>query len=211
MKVICYASRTLTSADRNYYLHSGKLEFLTWKWSVTEKFQDYLYYANEFTVYSDNNPLLYVTSTAKLNATGMRWVSELTDFNFKVKYRLGKRSQDCDYLSQIPVEDKFSSYTEENNLDNFKIFVNSISNVENNWLTVTAKQPEILETYLNLKPDKEPIKIDCETQKYEQLNNKIISSIFEAVYHKTNPVLKIKNQIVEKAKLFKLLAISKNE
>ena len=150
-------------------------------------------------------------STAKLNAIGMRWISELAEFNFKVKYRLGKSSQDCDYLSQNSVQDKFSSYTEEIDLDNFKIFVNSISNVENNWLTVTAKQPEILETYLNLKPDKEPIKIDCETQKYEQLNNTIISSIFEAVYHKTNPVLKIKNQFVEKAKLFKLLAISKNE
>ena len=126
MKVISYASRTLTPAEKNYHLHSGKLEFLALKWSVTEKFRDYLYYANEFTVYSDNNPLSYVMSTAKLNATGMRWVSELADFNFKVKYRPGKSSQDCDYLSRNPVEDKFSSYTEETDLDNFKIFVHSI-------------------------------------------------------------------------------------
>ena len=76
MKVISYASRTLTPAKKNYHLHSGKLEFLVLKWSVTEKFRDYLYYANKFTVYSDNNPLLYVMSTAKLNATGMRWASE---------------------------------------------------------------------------------------------------------------------------------------
>ena len=71
--------------------------------------------------------------TAKLNATGMRWVP-------------GKNSQDCDYLSQNCVEDKFLSYTGETDLDNIKIFVNSISNIENNWLTVTARQPEILET-----------------------------------------------------------------
>ena len=79
MKVISYAFRTLTPAEKNYHLHSGKLEFLALKWSVTEKFRDYLYYANEFTVYSDNSPLSYVMRTAKLNATGMRWVSELAD------------------------------------------------------------------------------------------------------------------------------------
>ena len=38
-------------------------------------------------------------STAKLNATGMSWVSKLADFNIKVKCRTGKSSQDCDYLS----------------------------------------------------------------------------------------------------------------
>ena len=58
MKVISYASRALTPIEKNYYLHSGKFEFLTLKWSVTEQFRDYLYYANEFTVYSYNNPLL---------------------------------------------------------------------------------------------------------------------------------------------------------
>ena len=162
MKVISYASLTLTPAEKNYHLHSGKLEFLALKWCVTETFRDCLYYANEFTVYFDNNTLPYVMSTAKLNATVMRWVSELADVNFKVKCRPGKSSQDCDYLSRNPVEDKFSSYTEETDLDYFKIFVNSISKVENDWLTVTANQPKILETYLHLKSDKGLIKIDVE-------------------------------------------------
>ena len=99
-----------------------------------------------------------------------------------------------------PVEDKFSSYTEETDLDNFKIFVNSISNVENNWLTVTAKQPETLETYLNLKL--EFIKIDCETLKYEQFNDRIISPILEAVSSQNRLSFKDQNQLVEKAKLF---------
>ena len=198
MKAISYASRTLTPAGKNYHLHSGKLEFLALKWSVTEKFWDYLYYANEFTVCSDNNPLSYVMSTAKLNATGMRWISELADFNFKVKYTLGKSSQDCDYLSRNPVEE---SYTEETDLGSFKIFVNSISNVENNWLTVTAKQSKILETYLNLKPDKELIKINCETLKYEQLNDRIISPIFEAVSSQNRPSFKDQKSMCRKSKV----------
>ena len=97
-----------------------------------------------------------------------------------------------------PVEDKFSSYTEETDLDNFKIFVNSISNVENNWLTVTAKQHETLETYLNLKL--EFIKIDCETLKYEQFNDRIISPILEAVSSQNRLSFKDQKSIGRKSK-----------
>lgn len=37
LRVIGYGSITLTSAERNYNLHSGKLEFLALKWVVCEK------------------------------------------------------------------------------------------------------------------------------------------------------------------------------
>ena len=52
--VIAYASRSLNKAERNYPAH--KLEFLALKWSVREKFKDYLYGQN-FTVFTDNNPM----------------------------------------------------------------------------------------------------------------------------------------------------------
>ena len=125
----------------------------------------------------------------------------MAEFDFKVKYRPEKSGQDCDYLSRNPAEDKISSYAEETDLENFKIFVNSISNVENNWLAATAKQPEILETYLNLKPDKELIKIDCETL-WINLMIELFHLFSKVLHHKTDPVLKIRNQYVEKAKLF---------
>lgn len=103
LKVIGYGSRTLTPAEKNYRLHSGKLEFLALKWSVTERFRDYLFYAPAVTIYSDNNPLTYVMTTAKLNATGHRWVSELADFNITLKYRPGKVNIDADFLSRAPL------------------------------------------------------------------------------------------------------------
>ncbi|KAL6483733.1 hypothetical protein MHYP_G00086050 [Metynnis hypsauchen] len=102
LRVIGYGSRTLTQAERNYHLHSGKLEFLALKWAICEKFRDYLFYAPHFTVYTDNNPLTYVMSTAKLNAVGHRWVGELADFCFDVKYRPGRANIDADTLSRIP-------------------------------------------------------------------------------------------------------------
>ena len=67
--VIAYASRGLRDSERNYPAH--KLEFLHLMWAVTDKFHDYLY-GNNFTVYTDNNPLTYVLSSAKLDATGHR-------------------------------------------------------------------------------------------------------------------------------------------
>ena len=71
-RVIAYGSRTLSPAE--------KQEFLALKWAVTEKFRDHLHYAPSFTVYTEKNPLTYVLSTAKLNATGQRWVVELSGF-----------------------------------------------------------------------------------------------------------------------------------
>ena len=103
-RVICYGSRTLSEAEKNYHFHSGKLEFLALKWAITDRFADYLSYAPHFMVYTDNNPLTYVLSTAKLNAIGMRWVNELADYNFTIKYRPGKENIDADYLSRNPMD-----------------------------------------------------------------------------------------------------------
>jgi hypothetical protein len=101
-RVISYAWRRLTKSERNYPAH--KMEFLALKWAVTEKFMDYLY-GNSFTVYTDNNSLTYILTTAKLDATGHRWLEELFNYNFKIVYRPGKSNQDADRLRRVS-EDK---------------------------------------------------------------------------------------------------------
>ena len=53
-------------------------------------------------MYTDNNPLTYVLTTAKLDATGQRWIANLTNYNFKIHYRSGKTNIDADALSRIP-------------------------------------------------------------------------------------------------------------
>ena len=40
IRVIAYASRSLTSAETNYHLHAGKLEFLA-QLVITDQFRDY--------------------------------------------------------------------------------------------------------------------------------------------------------------------------
>ena len=83
-------------------MHSGKLEFLGLKWAVTERFADYLRYGPPFVIYTDNNPLTYILTTAKLNAVGMRWANDLADFQFSIKYCPGKEKVDADCLSRRP-------------------------------------------------------------------------------------------------------------
>ena len=97
-RVVSYASRSLRPSKKNYPAH--KLEFLALKWSVTDKFHDYLYGTN-FEVLTDNNPLTYVFTTAKWDATGHRWLAELSNYNFTIKYRSGKKNADADGLSRL--------------------------------------------------------------------------------------------------------------
>ena len=100
-RVITYASRSLSKTEKNYDAH--KLEFLALKWSVTERFHEYLY-GGKFNVYTDNNPLTYVLTTAKLDATGQRWIANLANYDFKIFYHSGKFNVDADSLSRIPWE-----------------------------------------------------------------------------------------------------------
>ena len=102
--MVSFASRTLSDPECNYHLHSGKLEFLALKWSVTQRFADYLSCGPPFTVYTDNNPLTYVMSTSKLNAAGLRWVGELAQFNFSLKYKPGRKHGDADGLSRVSAD-----------------------------------------------------------------------------------------------------------
>ena len=113
-RIISLASRTLTPAEKNYFMHSGKLEFLALKWSVAEKFSNYLLNCPTFEVVTDNNPLTYVLTTAKLNSTGLRWVAELANYNFSIKYRKGKKHIDADFLSRNPIEE-FEDLKKETN------------------------------------------------------------------------------------------------
>ena len=99
--VIAYASQTLAKSEKNY--DAQKLEFLAVKWSVTERFHEYLY-SGEFEVYTDNNPLTYILTTAKLDVTGQRWVASLANYNFKIFYKSGKLNVKAGALSRMPWE-----------------------------------------------------------------------------------------------------------
>ena len=109
-RVIAYASRGLSHSEKNYSVH--KLEFLSLKWAIVDKFNDYLY-GTTFTVFTDNNPLTYILTSAKLDATGHRWLAALACYNFDIKYRPGTTAKDADALSRQSKPDHIQTVTNE--------------------------------------------------------------------------------------------------
>ena len=102
MKPVAYASKSLCQSERNYPAH--KLEFLALKWAVTDRFKDYMYHSKDTTVMTDNNPLTYVLTSAKLDATGHRWLASLANYDFTIRYKPGNTNQDADALSRRPTD-----------------------------------------------------------------------------------------------------------
>ena len=100
LRILGLGSRTLVGAEKKY--HSSKLEFLGLKWVIGDHFRDYLYYAEYFDVYTDFNPLTYINTSCKLNATGQRWVNVLTNFQFYVNYQPSIQNNVADLLSRFP-------------------------------------------------------------------------------------------------------------
>ena len=92
MRVIAYASHSISNAECHY--HSSKLEFLALKWVVCNRFHEYLY-GGTFDVYTDKNQLTYVLTTAQ------QWVTSLASYNLKIYYKCGKQNVKADALNRI--------------------------------------------------------------------------------------------------------------
>ena len=106
--VITYASHMLIKAEKKYDAH--KLEFVALKWSISEWFHEYLY-GGQFEVFTDNNPLTYTLTTAKLDTMGQQWVAGLANYHFSIHYHSGRQNVDADALSQVKWEEDESTTT----------------------------------------------------------------------------------------------------
>ena len=83
---------------RDYSL--AKIKLMALKWSVCDKFKDYLL-GSKFTAFMDNNLLCYIKSS-KLGAAQILWLSELVLYDFNIVYRSGKSNLVKDALSSRP-------------------------------------------------------------------------------------------------------------
>ena len=94
-RVIANASRNLKPSEKNYAAH--KLEFLALKWSMNKIFHDYMVVCLRFLL----TIILLRTFSPQQNLMPLdkRWVASLSDFNFTIKYRSGKKNADADGLS----------------------------------------------------------------------------------------------------------------
>ncbi len=98
VRPICFASRRTSDTEKNYPAH--KLEMLALKWSIVNKFKDYIAY-NKIEVFTDNNPLIYVMKKLEIDALTQRWIAELSRYDFEIFYRTGSSNKAADALSRL--------------------------------------------------------------------------------------------------------------
>ncbi|GBO23854.1 Transposon Ty3-G Gag-Pol polyprotein [Araneus ventricosus] len=102
---IAYASRTLTSTERNYsQLDKEALSII----AGVKKFH-YFLYGHTFTLVTDHQPLLGLFNKMKLtpdilSPRMLRWSQMLNAYNFTIIHRPGKKIQNADALSRLPLE-----------------------------------------------------------------------------------------------------------
>ena len=102
---ICFASRTLSSAERNYAQLEKEALAIVY---ALRKFHNYLWSQKNFTVITDHKPLLGIFSNTKnispmSSARIQRWGLLLQAYNFTLRHRSGALLGTADALSRLPL------------------------------------------------------------------------------------------------------------
>jgi hypothetical protein len=93
---IAFASRALTSAERNYAATEG--ECLAVKWAV-DKFHYYLH-GRHWLLRTDHKALEWLNTARFTNSKLERWAMQLQEYDFDVEYIQGSTNTVADYLSR---------------------------------------------------------------------------------------------------------------
>ena len=93
-----------------------------------------MFYSPYFEVYTDFNPLTYIKTSCKVNATGQRWVNELASFNVFIHYKPGAQNHVVDTLSGLPIhkDNCISEYSELRDTGEINLILDAAVNQQEN-------------------------------------------------------------------------------
>lgn len=103
--VIAYASRLLSEPEQNYTTTEKECLALVW---ATKKFKPYLE-GYHFTAVTDHIALKWLLKLHEPSGRLARWVMELQQYDFDIKYRKGTLNRVADALSRQPIRDVTSA------------------------------------------------------------------------------------------------------
>ncbi|MCW4336191.1 MAG: RNase H-like domain-containing protein [Candidatus Thiodiazotropha endolucinida] len=95
-RVIAYASRALNKAEKNYCI--TEKELLAVRYFV-DYFRQYLL-GRHFTVRTDHQALVWLYRLREPSGKVARWIEILSQYDFSIEYRPGRKQGHCDALSR---------------------------------------------------------------------------------------------------------------
>ena len=98
-KVIAYASRALSKAERNYSVTKKEMLALVF---YAGYFRHYLY-GRRFTARTDHGALNWLKNFKEPSGQVARWLEQLAEFDFTVQHRAGQKHGNADAMSRKPV------------------------------------------------------------------------------------------------------------
>ena len=103
-RVIAYAARSPSKAERNYNTLRNELLALEW---ATENFETFLY-GQHFLARTDHSALPWVKNLKNSRSQVARLLERLSDFDFEVENSPGQLHGDGDGLSRLPFDEDAS-------------------------------------------------------------------------------------------------------
>jgi len=91
---IAFASQKLTATQKAWSTIENEAYAAIW---ALQKFRNWIFGQPTTVIYSDHNPLTYITKSAKL----MRWLLSLQSYNVTFKYKEGRKNVVADCLSRL--------------------------------------------------------------------------------------------------------------
>lgn len=101
-KVVAYGSHTLGKSERNYCVTDKELLAVRY---FIEYYKQYLL-GREFIVRTDHQALVWLFSLKEPKRRIARWIEILSQYNFSIQYRPGKKHGNADSLSQMCINPK---------------------------------------------------------------------------------------------------------
>ena len=140
-KVVAYASRVLTKAEKSYSVIQQECLAIVY---ALKQFRQYLL-GRPFTLQTDHAPLQWLSSQ-KMEGLLCRWALSLQEFDFNIEYRKGAANANADALSRCHLEPQKLDVattlldTRETNFQTAQQHDPSIAKIYNQLLT-SSSQP----------------------------------------------------------------------
>ena len=98
-RVVAYASKTLSASQRNYCTTYKELLAVV---KMAKVFRPYIYGQKEVLLRTDHRALLWLQNFKDIEGMLARWLTSLSEYNFRIEYREGRKHGNADGCSRIP-------------------------------------------------------------------------------------------------------------